>query len=80
MLHTMKTRSQTRKPLFEVNIDFDEASRYWNANKKRTGDGTYKYVCGNPLKNGKFCKRNTKSGNDACSLHVDKLLDKINSK
>lgn len=66
----MKTRSQTIKPTFEVNIDFDEASRYWNANKKRTGDGSYKYVCGKPLKNGNFCKRNIKSEEDTCSIHL----------
>ena len=49
----MKTRSQTAKQTLDVNIDFDEASHYWNANKKRTGNGTYKYVCGKTLKNGK---------------------------
>ena len=67
----MKTRSQPIKPTFEVNIDFDEASRYWNANKKRTGDGSYKYVCGTSLKNGNFCKRPMKPYNNTCSMHLD---------
>ena len=66
----MKTRSQIIKPLFEVNIDFDEASQYWNANKKRTGEGSYKYVCGKPLKNGNFCKRNIKNDKYTCSIHL----------
>lgn len=43
----MNTRSQTtyeKKPLYEVNIDFDEASEAWRANKKYIGNGTYKYI------------------------------------
>lgn len=50
----MKTRSQSRKQLLEVNIDFDEASRYWNMNKKRIGNGCYAYICGTPLKTASF--------------------------
>ena len=48
----MNTRSQTtyeKKPLYEVNIDFDEASEAWRANKKYIGNGTYKYIT--PKKN-----------------------------
>jgi alkyl hydroperoxide reductase subunit AhpC len=45
----MKTRSQTKInekcQLYEVNIDFDEASREWHKNKKSTGNGSYKYIC-----------------------------------
>ena len=33
-----------RKPIYEVNIDFDDASRAWKANKKYMGDGTYRYL------------------------------------
>ena len=43
----MNTRSQTtyeKKALYEVNIDFDEASEAWRANKKYIGNGTYKYI------------------------------------
>ena len=42
----MKTRSQTKKEhiLYEVNIDFDEASREWKKNKKSIGNGEYKYI------------------------------------
>ena len=62
---TMKTRSQTNAEILDINIDFDEASRYWNANKKRTGNGSYVYVCGAQLKNGNFCKRNMQP----CFMH-----------
>ena len=45
----MQTRSQTAKlnvikHELEVKIDFDEASREWNANKKRIGQ-MYVYTC-----------------------------------
>lgn len=44
----MKTRSQSNKekqPLYEVNIDFDDASLAWKSNKKSIGNGSYKYIC-----------------------------------
>ena len=53
-------------PFYSVNIDFDSASSAWTANKKSTGNGSYKYVCiattkkgfqcsNKPLKDKKFC-------------------------
>lgn len=45
------------KPLYEVNIDFDEASEAWKSNKKYIGNGTYKYMCCGHYKNGKPCNR-----------------------
>ena len=67
----MKTRSQTRKQvnievnkdsnemiLYEVNIDFDEASSAWRSNKKSMGNGQYKYICvaeKDDVKCGKVC-------------------------
>ena len=41
----MQTRSQTKKPRveFSVDINFDQASRAWLANKRRLGNGTYEY-------------------------------------
>ena len=44
-------------PLYPVNIDFDEASREWNANKKKGSNGCRTYCCGFIKKNGKPCKR-----------------------
>jgi len=32
-----------QKPLYEVDIDFDEASEAWRANKTSIGNGQYKY-------------------------------------
>ena len=31
------------KPLYEVNIDFDEASKAWRKNKIENGNGTFIY-------------------------------------
>ena len=66
------TRSQTRylqNQLYEVNIDFDEASVAWKANKKSIGNGSYKYICQGQLKSGSFCKREAKPGSEFCSWH-----------
>ena len=32
-----------QKPLYEVDIDFDEASEAWRSNKTSIGNGEYKY-------------------------------------
>jgi hypothetical protein len=70
----MDTRSQTtykNNALYEVNIDFDEASEAWRANKKYIGNGSYKYITpkkisilNNTEKNNKStrCTQQTHSG------------------
>jgi hypothetical protein len=63
----MRTRSQAAE--LEVDIDFDEASRLWNANKKRLASGCYYYVCGAELRNGRFCKRKPVKKSDYCHEH-----------
>jgi len=40
---TMMTRSKTKKVIYDIAIDFDEASRAWLANKISLGGGTYEY-------------------------------------
>ena len=60
----MKTRSQTAKQTLDININFDEASHYWNANKKRTGNGTYNYVCGKTLNSCKIRYQGVDSNGD----------------
>jgi hypothetical protein len=76
----MKTRSQTLKeeqiqkknsltPLYEVNIDFDEASEAWRANKKCLKNGMYAYICGKIMLNGNSCSRNRATGGDYCKMH-----------
>lgn len=47
-------------PLYEVDIDFDDASREWRANKKKVGE-QFAYICGIVLKNGKTCQRKPKT-------------------
>lgn len=69
----MKTRSQTKtliechyihepvlpvsKPIYEVNIDFDDAAACWRDNKKKLKNGCYEYICGITMKNGKKCMK-----------------------
>jgi hypothetical protein len=64
----MQTRSKD-KPELEVNIDFDEASKYWNANKKKQANGCYKYICGVELKDGNFCKKTQYKNCQFCFIH-----------
>ena len=59
----MITKKQKIK-MYEVNIDFDEASRCWKINKSYLGNGTYKYVCGAITKTGNKCKNHPN-----CKLH-----------
>ncbi len=40
-----------------VEIDFDEASREWRANKKKNKDGSFSYICGVTRSNGKVCTK-----------------------
>jgi hypothetical protein len=69
----MKTRSMTKRENankeYEVNIDFDEASEAWKANKKSTGGGCYKYICEAIRTNGKKCRKNPMAGCKFCSIH-----------
>jgi hypothetical protein len=74
----MKTRSQTKaesqnlefRQLYEVNIDFDEASEAWKANKKSIGNGSYKYICAKRGKNNKNCSMKCLAGEDYCKTHL----------
>ena len=59
----MYTKKQKIK-IYEVNIDFDEASKSWQQNKSPLGNGTYKYVCGAITKTGNKCKNHPN-----CKLH-----------
>jgi hypothetical protein len=69
----MKTRSQTRsqtsKIMYEVVINFDEASNEWKSNKKYVGNGCYKYICNKLLKNGNNCKKQPIPGMCYCKVH-----------
>ena len=69
----MQTRSQKKyqtSTLFQVNIDFDEASKLWKINKKSIGNGSYKYICLKKCKTGKPCNKKCITGEEYCSIHV----------
>jgi len=69
----MKTRSQTKyenSAIYEVNIDFDEASEAWKANKKSIGNGMYKYVCSKRGKNNNMCIQRCLPGEIYCKTHL----------
>ena len=65
----MQTRSQTKNQIYQVDIDFDEASNAWNSNKKKLPNGCYSYVCGHELKNGEYCKKQPLRGSMFCYFH-----------
>ncbi len=76
----MQTRSQTKVQvksrevadqvgIYEVNIDFDEASRMWKLNKKQIGNGSYKYICCVLNKSGKKCGRHIVCETKYCRTH-----------
>lgn len=48
---------------FEVNIDFDEASRAWKENKIRQNFAHYSYQCQAPTLTGKKCSRKADTDN-----------------
>ena len=41
--YTLYMPQYLKKPLYDVDIDFDEASEAWRANKISIGNGQYKY-------------------------------------
>ena len=68
----MKTRSITslkNKPMYDVNINFDEASNLWRSNKKCIGNGSYKYICIQKTKSGNQCKREKMNDSCFCKMH-----------
>jgi hypothetical protein len=80
----MNTRSQTNKmnlemkkekeiTLYKVEINFDEASEAWRANKKSMGNGHYKYICIQKTKSGNQCKRESLKFCDNCKMHQPNL-------
>jgi hypothetical protein len=62
-------QKQKQNQIYEVNIDFDEASEAWKANKKSIGNGSYKYICLQKTKAGNQCKNQSLLGYDCCTIH-----------
>ena len=56
---SMNLRSQ--RPNYSIVIDFDEASREWNANKKKVGNGCYQYIHVNKQKIGVTTRSQSKN-------------------
>ena len=68
----MNTRSQTKyinNALYEVNIDFDEASSAWRTNKKQMSNGMFKYICCGITKTGSKCNRQPLQNSEFCKIH-----------
>lgn len=59
-------------PTYEVNIDFNEASNAWLANKKRQSDATYTYICLGQTKTGNECNKPPLQNSNYCSCHKNK--------
>jgi len=72
----MITRSQKKE--YSVDINFDEASKEWKANKKYMGNGTYKYVCCAKTLSGSPCKRESVLFYNYCKTHLPKNSEEDN--
>jgi hypothetical protein len=57
---------------YPVNIDFDAASSAWTLNKKKIGNGCYKYVCIAITKKGLPCCNKPLKHKQFCYCHVNK--------
>lgn len=55
---------------YEVIIDFDEAAKYWQQNKKPVGNSCYIYVCPEITKKGTPCGRKCHSDSQYCWMHT----------
>ena len=69
---TLKTSDRSKQDengLYEVNIDFDDASSAWRSNKKSIGGGCYKYICEAKTQTGNNCNRQVISGCAYCKTH-----------
>lgn len=47
----------SNKTVYQIDIDFDEASRAWNENKRSIGNGEYVYICGKKMRNNRKCMK-----------------------
>jgi hypothetical protein len=72
----MNTRSQTNMQIFEVNINFDDASNAWKSNKKSIGNGSYKYICCYSFDSEKKCMREAIFNCEYCKIHKNKINPK----
>lgn len=70
--------------LYEVNIDFDDASIEWRKNKKSTKNGSFVYVCSYNSTKGKSCRRTVisqlKTYQYCTLIDTKSKLDKLKTK
>ncbi len=72
--HSHKNTIGNFKEKYEVDINFDEASRAWKMNKKSIGCGNYKYTgCIYQFKNGRTCGRETVHDTNYCLSHLARI-------
>lgn len=68
--YNTRFQNRLRKVLcVEDSIDFDEASRLWNENKRRDGQ-MYYYLCMAKNNTGNACKKNPIKNHDYCKTHA----------
>jgi len=62
---------RTRNSLYNTSIDFEEASKCWNENKRRVKHG-YEYICGAICKNKfHFCQKRPVKNSRYCIIHLE---------
>ena len=74
----MQTRSQIKyekSGIYEVNIDFDEASEAWKANKRSINNGSYRYVCAKKGICNNMCIAKCLPGEIYCRTHLKMFQD-----
>lgn len=69
MITRSRSRSQT---IFTFDIDFDDASNAWKANKVPKGNGTYTYACEAIKLDGCKCSQPVHENTNYCRRHVKK--------
>jgi hypothetical protein len=51
----IRNKSEDTLYWYDVDIDFEDAHNAWEENKRKGENGTYYYLCGKMMKNGKKC-------------------------
>jgi hypothetical protein len=57
--------------IFEVNIDFNDASLAWRANKRSIGGGCYTYKCPHVGNKNRKCRNEPIPSQEYCNKHND---------
>ena len=71
MTNNNRNMETIHKPQYLVEIDFDDASAQWRANKRRFANGCYKYVCIGITKTGKQCSKSPYGYENYCKIHLE---------